>query len=225
MIMSAGRANSKLHGEWLRSCPYCRFHDGTVQDWVEGLRSGCARTRRHGPLPDEPGQQLGLGDPPHTDFSGIGNLDLPAPPPTRHACGHHAHPGPVPRVFLCVVAVIGWGDAMSSDGEPSLLQWRQLTSDERAEWAAKIVHLVDVDRMNRIIVVSGTCPLCRHGFTSTASNGGILLDGGLRAIDSADDWSGDVRFTVACHCQAEHPGRPPEISHGCGASGRLRDSL
>jgi hypothetical protein len=102
--------------------------------------------------------------------------------------------------------------------------WRELKRDERLAWAVKIASHVEVDRENRIICTAAICPNCGHGFSATVTDADILFDveRGMRDNPSVD-WSGSLKFTIACGCDEGHPGRPPELSHGCGASGPFKD--
>jgi len=102
--------------------------------------------------------------------------------------------------------------------------WRELTREERLAWAVNIASHVEVDRENRIISAAATCPNCGHGFSATVTDADILVDVERGVRDSPTvDWSGTLKFTIACGCAEGHPGRPSEVSHGCGASGPLKD--
>lgn len=120
-------------------------------------------------------------------------------------------------------------------GDPAEVPWRELSEDERLAWATAMAGAVVVDRKSHLIVASGECPVCGHRFDFRPSDRPIHAEARgawrdrvtnmLNATDRADgfDWSGLIRFLVACHCEYSHPGRPGTISHGCGASGWLED--
>lgn len=119
--------------------------------------------------------------------------------------------------------------------DSSAVPWRELSEDERRRWADKVADIVVVDRKARLIVVSGECPNCGHLFVFRPSDRAIHAEARGRfrdrvnqvvhATDQATgfDWSGSLRFLVACHCEHSHAGRPGAIRHGCGASGWLED--
>lgn len=105
--------------------------------------------------------------------------------------------------------------------------WVELTQAERLAWAAGIAPLVEVDREARTIVAAGTCPVCEHGFSAMLTDADLLVESGDIAIDRsprAPAWEGVIKFTIACYCAGEHPGRPTSVTHGCGASGPLKDT-
>jgi hypothetical protein len=103
--------------------------------------------------------------------------------------------------------------------------WRRLSVEERRAWADAIVAGVAVDRASAAISVTGPCPACGHDFDVVLTDNDISaeLDSARRGIDVRIDWNGSIRFLVACHCDADHEGRPSLIGHGCGASGWLID--
>jgi hypothetical protein len=55
-------SKSGFHEQWLRSCPYCQFHGGTVQASVEGQRSGCLGPYDAGLAQEFPLERLRLDD-------------------------------------------------------------------------------------------------------------------------------------------------------------------
>ena len=111
-----------------------------------------------------------------------------------------------------------------------LRQWRKFTTEEeRRTWATGIADSITVDRNARLIVVSGVCPECGHSFEQRLSDWGIPEDAWIsRSGESprpgALDWNGALIIPAVCHCAEPHPGRAPEISHGCGAFGWLEDT-
>jgi hypothetical protein len=114
---------------------------------------------------------------------------------------------------------------VSGGADEQVQPWRQLSRDERLKWAGAVAPAVVVDRERHLVVVSTTCPACGHGFTSTASGpeGRVVIGWSPRSRASDVAWSGELRFTIACSCRSQHPGRPSGIERGCGASGPLKD--
>jgi len=120
-------------------------------------------------------------------------------------------------------------------GDSAEVPWRELSEDERLAWATSVSGTVIVDRKSHLIIASGECPECRHRFDFRpsdrpihAESRGVWKDRVTNMLNASDqrdgfDWSGPIKFLVACHCEHPHPGRPGAISHGCGASGWLED--
>lgn len=98
--------------------------------------------------------------------------------------------------------------------------WRKLSPTERSKWAELVVPHIVVDRDAHVIAATCVCPTCHHGFTVA------LLDGDLYSFQlRGPNWQTTLRFTLPCCCEGEHPGRPQELSLGCGASARFTDSV
>ncbi|MEE8600280.1 hypothetical protein [Euzebya tangerina] len=100
--------------------------------------------------------------------------------------------------------------------------------NDSEEWARALVGSVQVDRENRVVVVAGTCPRCDDVFEQEIRNDDITIEAvaaGATADNSRprDKWRGPMRFTVACLCRVEHPGRPSGTKGGCGAAAIMRD--
>jgi hypothetical protein len=105
----------------------------------------------------------------------------------------------------------------------ALAAWRELSEDERRRWAREVAEFVKVDRERRVIAAEGLCPECRCHFSVTLSDDdfvGEQLRGPWRL-----DWRGDLRFPMVCTCNGAHRGRPAHLLTGCGAGGRIVDSL
>jgi|SRR6187401_2782004 len=62
---------------------------------------------------------------------------------------------------------------------------------------------------------SGLCPRCEHGMKVEQSGAWVGLPAGAGGAEGvrADDHRD---FYARCNCGEEHPGRPPEITRGCG---------
>lgn len=118
---------------------------------------------------------------------------------------------------------------MSDAGDVHLPQpWAELTPEQRQAWAGAIAHAVNVDRLAKTIVAAGTCPACGHGFKAVLTDADLLAESadmfGVDRGPRRPAWAGVMKFTIACCCTSEHSGRPSGVSHGCGASGPLKDT-
>lgn len=109
----------------------------------------------------------------------------------------------------------------TNPGTPSS-PWRELLEPERTQWATDFTPHVVVEREQKIISASGACPACGHWFTVNLSENDLLLES--VSLRSPRNWDGDLRFVLACSCNADHPGRPSANAFGCGASARFHDA-
>jgi hypothetical protein len=113
------------------------------------------------------------------------------------------------------------------------VEWRRLADGPaRQAWVTAIINAgaVHVDRAAQLITVTARCGQCDHEFSVELDDQKILagyqqMKGPVISGDGElIDWSGVIRFFVACHCDGDHTGRAAATRHGCGAAGWFTDT-
>jgi hypothetical protein len=107
--------------------------------------------------------------------------------------------------------------------EPAKLPWN---ADESAEWRATVNGWPWRSSGGGDWAKSGTCPRCDHGITVLKEGGvdaAIVIseESRLALLVRAEDGplvteTDPSQFFARCDCGEEHPGRPTELSRGCG---------
>jgi hypothetical protein len=102
-------------------------------------------------------------------------------------------------------------------------RWKNPDENARRDWATAMVPNVTIDRDNHAIQVTGPCARCGCSFEAVLTDSDLLNEAMKGLAPSDPDWAGTLTFNGFCYCTGEHPGRPEQITHGCGAWGRFED--
>ena len=87
-----------------------------------------------------------------------------------------------------------------------------------AGWTQQVAATWQVVESPGEVRLSGTCPTCGHDSSTTIGNIHLVPGepGGRKSI------IGRVEpIVIVCDCQRTHPGRPPEVTGGCGRGGHF----
>jgi hypothetical protein len=111
------------------------------------------------------------------------------------------------------------------------VEWSTSFTDAGDQWAKAFVECVTVDRPHRRILASGRCPRCGDEVSFEITDDDVLPDVPVktarrRLAPGQEPWGDEtLKFRVWCDCDADHPGRPPDVGAGCGWNAIYRDSV
>lgn len=106
---------------------------------------------------------------------------------------------------------------------PNAYEWTEIAYDYLLD--GKLTASIRSTGGISTATVTGTCPHCGDDVNFSKVLDAVIGEsmGTLGGRESQPAQADDdyVPLTVSCSCSAQHPGRPADVSHGCGINFRV----